>query len=188
MSSDKICILDIDNVLADYENFFLDWANKKYNLNEKSICTFKKKLNYKSIKYDYRTSGVKRKIPLIKNAFNFISNLHKKNFKIWIITSRPVFKNTIEDTKYWLKHNNLFYDKLFFSNNKIEVILNNVKELSQIKFIIDDDFSYIQLYIDFFKNEKVPIVFFNQPSKEHNFPNNVIVSLDFSCLERKLKL
>ena len=141
----KTVLIDIDGCLNTYPDCFIEWANKYYNQNYKSIGDIKSRLElqaYEKVKAKYRTSGVKRNLPIRKNAKICIAQLLKSHFVI-IYTSRNQNSQSIEDTKYWLFQNNIRYDCLIFlkRDNKFDVI-NRLSEF--ISFIIEDDMELIK--------------------------------------------
>jgi len=136
----KICIVDIDGVLANYHKAIVDFVNKELNANYK-FDELHKLRNYKDLKHKYRISGIKRELELMPYAKELLDYLSSKGYKIVLLSARPYKKyvRIFYDTLYWINKNNLKCDALFFDEDKSDKI---VKILPQANFIIEDDLNY----------------------------------------------
>jgi len=135
----KVIVVDIDDVLCDYNKFFTSKFNDAYGTDCDSVFVIKEEhpKEYIDFKHHYRVTGYKREVPVIKNAKSMCSYFHKLGYKILLISSRPYKKyfRIFSDTLYWLKKNNIAFDALYFDENKYEKIM---KEFPQTNFFIDD--------------------------------------------------
>lgn len=133
MKSKKIVIIDIDGVLVPYpspfEKYVYDLLKIKYSLNE-----IKSLEQYKLLKYSYRISSIKRKLPLLNKDIPTIINNLKNLYNVWIVTTRPIETSGM-DTLSWLETNEIKYDEIFFVNDKINFI-DSVK--NNVCAVIDD--------------------------------------------------
>jgi len=136
----QIVIVDIDGPLTKYPQHFLEWVRNNFGISFKFLDDFKKEVSskeYEKIKHKYRTSGIKRSLPLINYSKQTLVKLKKSGYDIWIMTSRPKWEPVKSDTIYWLKSNDLPRDRLIFVKNKLLFIKKNEK--ANLKIIIDDD-------------------------------------------------
>lgn len=137
-----ICALDLDGVIFDYPNCFIDWAKKFYFIGDAvTIKQIKEDHGleiYESMKDAYRQSGAKARLPLKSGIFNFISILKACDYQIIGLTSRPYSKYSriYYDTLDCLKYHGIELDALFWSDNKC---LEIIKSFPNIKFFIDDE-------------------------------------------------
>lgn len=129
--------IDIDGVLTDEHNYIIDNATKYFYQNNipykvhKSIYDSPRLFDVSDEQYilfwknyflDYCNN-----VPTRPYAKEIIDNLKKENNEIIIITARPftTYENELKEqmqniAKNWLDKNNIIYDKLIFSENKIE--------------------------------------------------------------------
>jgi hypothetical protein len=157
-ASSKVIIVDIDGVLADWEQgfskFIFDYCNCNAEVcrtclpwleSESRKTDIIKKIDlkvYDELKRAYRISGEKRNMPVYNGASQFTKKLSKLGFKVVIITARPYseFSRIWYDTKYWLQINNIYHDALFFDDKKHKRILKTFKDrIESIKYVIDDN-------------------------------------------------
>lgn len=134
MKSKKIIIIDIDGVLIPFPKHFEKYVSDILGI-KYTLCQIKQLPQYKILKYSYRISGIKRNLPILHKKIPKIISLWKVKYSIWIVSTRPMELSGI-DTISWLNTNKIYYDELFFVNNKpqfVEKIGDNVFA------IIDDD-------------------------------------------------
>jgi len=138
----KIVALDLDGVLVQYPYAWVDFINRRTINKFDSLNQAKNKIpytEYKKLKREYRTSGIKACLPLIEGATELTQHLRKNGYIIIILTARPIYeiKEVFRDTLLWLKKNNIAYDLLFAGGhdkqNKI------AKYFPEIEFIIEDN-------------------------------------------------
>lgn len=138
----KILIIDVDGTLVEYPKHFEDYVFKmsgyKAELNE-----LKKLYYYDVLKQAYRTSGIKRDLPLLNDKIPIILKELKNKYQIWIVTARSNLYSGV-DTIYWLDKNEIYYDNLFFVSNKNHFI----SSIKNIHAIIDDDIELLNLFIN----------------------------------------
>jgi len=117
----KTWSFDIDGVLNDYPNVWLDYIYKKTGKKYISKQDAKKYLGslYLSIKNDYRRSDYKYQVPIRLEAKCLISRLRENGDKIIISTTRPFsdFDFMKDRTKNWLDNNNIQYDYIISKCN-----------------------------------------------------------------------
>lgn len=137
----EVIVFDIDGVINDYPICFLNWVKRNYNISYKNILDLKDKVDiktYNEIKEKYRTSGIKRNLPVREETIYVMKELKKRGETIILYTVRPVskYKRIFPDTLYWLKKNNIPFDAIFCSDYHKEDIY---KFGFKIKFIVEDD-------------------------------------------------
>ncbi len=144
----KILCIDIDGVIADYPRSFINFIeskiNKKviinfteyklYDIIQKATGLSKKKIE--KLKHEYRITGYKRSISLIKDAKKYI-NLLAKEYTIVLLSARPYEKypRIFSDTIFWLKKNRIKYNAILWDVKKEERML---KELPHTLYMIED--------------------------------------------------
>lgn len=140
--SKKIIILDIDGVIADYPECFVNYVNNKTNTKFVNMFDIRNMLTQKQIydlKDEYRNSGVKSSLPVKEYAIDFINKI-KQKYYIVLLTSRPYSKyfRIYADTLEWLDKNKIHYDAIYWDEKKSRNILNNL-DLDQIEYVIEDN-------------------------------------------------
>jgi len=151
---DKVVGVDIDGVLMNYPESFLEFAAKELNL-RRSILEFKQKTynlydefaefsgiskeQLKDLKHRYRVEGHKQDMKPIIGAAQFIKNLRMSGYKVILLSARPVseYENIFYDTIISLNRAGIEFDGLYFSENKEVEIL---KKFPNIKFFIEDNY------------------------------------------------
>ncbi|NCC70307.1 hypothetical protein EOM09_01880 [bacterium] len=144
----KILCIDIDGIIADYPRSFINFIeskiNKKviinfteyklYDIIQKATGLSKKKIE--KLKHEYRVTGYKRNISLIKDAKKYI-NLLAKEYTIVLLSARPYEKypRIFSDTIFWLKKNRIKYNAILWDVKKEERML---KELPHTLYMIED--------------------------------------------------
>lgn len=92
-----------------------------------------------------------------EGAIEVIKELHDLGHKIYIITSRKESDqiNCLENTKKWLKKNNICYDKLIIGNsNKLEECINH-----KIDIFIDDKVKHCKRCFEY----GIEVILFGNP-------------------------
>lgn len=160
-NEDKVAVIDIDGVLADYKEGLLRWIDK--NIEVKTPYTRpvrnSKEWNcdadslgiseslWQAIKHRFRTEKGKLDIPEYPGATHFMKTLRAKGYKIIVLTSRPidVYPNIYTETVEWLKARDMPFDFLWWANDKKEKILeSNLRNV--VSFAVDDDERHINMY------------------------------------------
>ena len=139
--NEKICVLDLDDVLANSIEHWVDFANKELKTNFKDLYELKDNISYrkyKNTKTKYRECGIKLQIKPFEDASKFTRELKKLGFVIIILTRRPQFihKCLFSVTKKWLEKNKIEYDALYFDDKKHLKILNDIEN---VKFVVEDN-------------------------------------------------
>lgn len=140
----KIVAIDIDGVLNDYPQTWIDFVNSRIgssftNLNDmKSSLTQRR---YSELKKEYRTSGIKATLPLKEHAYDFLQFLRSKNYFVVVMTSRPIeeYNELLFQTTEWLNTNDLEYDFLYFSKRKH---LDIIEKFKSMEFMVEDNRSF----------------------------------------------
>ena len=135
----NIALLDIDGVLAEFPGYFIRKFNEAYNTNYKTYneIPLDKRNVYKE---KYRICGEKVNMPLCENAKNFLIDLKSKGYTVILFTNRPIYlyENIIIDTIKWAFINDLRYDAILFSENKMLDIIKNFN-YKNIKLYVEDN-------------------------------------------------
>lgn len=135
---------DIDGILTDYPNCWLDYLASCCGIRYQSIDDAKRnEKNYKLFKHKYRISGYKGLLKINASAVNVLSILkYERNFSIIIATSRPLYSNTYPNmyklTITWLMENHVPFDFLEYK----ELSAAYIDKYDKISFHIDDEEKY----------------------------------------------
>lgn len=137
----KVAGIDIDGVLGDYENWFLQYCKDIHDLEFNSINELKKSIDiikYEEIKSLYRQSGYKAIMPVCQGASKFTHDLKDKGYKVLILTARPYkeYYTIYPDTLKFLNDNDIYFDGIIFSEEKH---LKIIKEFPNLSFMIEDN-------------------------------------------------
>ena len=140
MKNEKVCAIDIDDTIADSIPFFVKWIENKTGYDFENLDEIKNCLSYnkyRKLKKEYRTSGVKLKIPVISGASELTKFLKAEGYKIIIITARPAadYPELTKITNQWLRDNEIQYDGIIFDRDKHVKVLEQVPNL---RFSIND--------------------------------------------------
>lgn len=126
----NVCYFDIDGVLADYPQCWLDFLKLHYEeigMEPDEIDDLNKVKRrvpyqtYKDLKKLYRTSGYKGTIPVNPGAAELVHWLKSKGYIIVIITSRPIKEHPclFKITTDWLQSKGIPYDDLIYNEDKV---------------------------------------------------------------------
>lgn len=137
----EIIIFDIDGVINNYPDCYLDWVAEKTGIRYDGMDDIKSKLTiseYETIKEEYRVSGGNRNQPFNSQTIDTMQKLVEMGETIVLYTARPVsrYKRIYSDTLHWLKKNKVPFEAIFWSDLKKEDIY---KLGLKIKFIVEDD-------------------------------------------------
>jgi dimeric dUTPase (all-alpha-NTP-PPase superfamily) len=137
----KVVIFDIDGVINNFPDCFLDWVNKK-GKRFKSVEQMKELLDlktYQELKVEYRLSGEKRHQPVNKETLKLLNLLKLQGETIILFTNRPVskFKVIYTDTLYWLRKNNIPFDAIYWSDFQRKEDIYKLR--FKIKYIVEDN-------------------------------------------------
>ena len=194
-----IFVFDIDDTLCKTNEYFemcIDDYIKKNNLKIKKI---EDTSPYIANKYDWNNETAKKwykqngdrllgEIPCKENVVETLKYLHNNGHKIILATARS--KDWYQDpelsTLYWLKKNDIVYDKLFIA---CEGIKEKICEIVNADFFVDDDIKMAKTVLNFFKhNIKVFLADANH-NKGEILPEGITRLNNFSnlCEISKLK-
>lgn len=126
--------IDIDGVLTNIAtfqlergiNYFGKVVNKSgYEISDIFDCSRIKESKFWLKNLDYYTMEARI------GSSEFTNYLHNLGYEIYIISARNVFLRTY--TKIWLKNNNIYFDKIIYSPNKLKSVIDN-----DIDYMIED--------------------------------------------------
>lgn len=148
--SNKVVGVDIDGVLADYPDCFINYVNDKvgtdfkvedlnqYNLYE-AITDIPTEV-MKGLKHDFRKSGELKKVGVLSGAKKFLKTLKDKGYKIVLLSARPYkeYRRIFADTKEWLDKNDLIYDAILWDEDKLNRLIREFGE-DNVSFFVEDN-------------------------------------------------
>ena len=149
--------IDIDGVLTDIASFQLERGTKHfgniihkngYEIRDIFNCSKKKEKEFWLKNLDYYTLESR------SGSSEFTNYLHNIGHELYIITARNLFLKGY--TKFWLKKNNIFFDKIIYSTNK----LKSIKDYN-INVMIEDSPKNIILL-----HKYIPIICMKAPYNE----------------------
>ena len=142
----KYCSIDIDGVLNNYPQCWLDYIEEIEHKKFATIAEARNQLGndrYGEIKHRYRTEGRKTQLPINEAAKQLLKQLKENGFTIIISTSRPFNKYThLEQLTFdWLKNNGFHFD---FLRSKTPDL---IREFYPILFHLDDEIEHASFYL-----------------------------------------
>lgn len=137
-----VVIFDIDGVINNFPDCFLDWVYERTNVRFASVESMKQKLDlktYQELKIEYRLSGEKRNQPIIQETLNLMNILKERRETIILFTNRPVTKYKViyTDTLVWLNKNNVPFEAIYWSDFQRKEDIYKLR--FKIKFIVEDN-------------------------------------------------
>lgn len=158
----KKAIVDIDGVLNDYPQTFIDYVNDIRDYNFETLKEIKQNIPYalyKEYKSAYRQSSYKNECSPKFGASELLHYLRSNGYLIYIVTARPLFDyNLLENTILWLNRNNLIYDYIYCSAKKDFTIF---EKFGHVDFVIDDNCDNINKIYDINGNDCIYINMIN---------------------------
>jgi NTP pyrophosphatase (non-canonical NTP hydrolase) len=158
----KIALVDIDGVLCDYYNGFLNWLLHSGHMMSHQVEKIRAQNRYisaqalglskgqfRELKHEFRACGAKASMPVCKGADVFLAELRHQGYTICLVTSRPIeqYPNMRADTQFWLEENQLFHDFVWWSHHKIDIVEAR-HALERVELAVEDDPAYALPYAE----------------------------------------
>lgn len=141
-SEAPIALLDLDGVLNEYPGPFIRFVNEHNSGIDLSTMAKIEEAPYLKarMKHLYRQSGIKRTLPRIDTSVIAAQMLKARGYAIVIMSQRPAegYHRIYGDTLYWLRRNEVPYDRLIFVPDKQHKLVL-APYLPRIKLAVDDD-------------------------------------------------
>lgn len=145
---EKVAIVDMDDVLCEFRVGFSNWLNKNYSVItdvESKEYYFinaleKAGINPEGIFLKFVSEDGFSSLKPASGAIDFIKSLQEKGYFIHILTARPGDNlRCLYNTLDWLDSNNVCFDKVSFSSEKLRWCMQSEYWSSgAIEFAIDD--------------------------------------------------
>ncbi len=175
-----VAIVDIDDVLAEFRNPFADFLSRRFGISAdtesdqyffvEDILEASGNLNPEKVFDEFTQERHFKCLPVVEDAKKFLSHLKSQGYWIQLLTARP--KENLKifyDTYYWLKHNDLTFDRVDFSPEKLRWCMNSeYYDSGSIEFAIDDSPKHALEYAGHGISVKVPIKSYNKNIKNEN--------------------
>lgn len=176
--SQKVIVVDIDDVICDFRGHFNNWLYEKYN-----IVIDPESTSYYSSKevkdHGYSPEGVFENfiaenqllnIPVIPNMVKVLELARKDNVYIQLLTSRPDSNLKCKYQTYsWLYHNNIPFDNIGFAAEKyIWVAKKDFYLKGNLAVAIDDSPKHAMEYATHDINVIVPKTHYNKDISHKN--------------------
>lgn len=129
--SEKVAIIDIDTVLADFINPWFDFLMRKtgralaHEAGTYSVESLVRKTlgteEGQKLLDEFYSSGYCAILPVVPGSQKTMRFLRNLGFKLHVVTGRPADKypNLIADTATWLTENEFPFDSLTFTRDKL---------------------------------------------------------------------
>jgi hypothetical protein len=141
----KVAIVDIDDVVADWEQGFYDWLNQvEPDLDLESVLPHVNPGLRARMKDRIHSEGGMLSLPVLKGARDGISSLVRHGYTIVWLTARPVSKypRLRADTIYWLQQNEFPSDYVYFSDLNKHVFV--IEKFPRAAVLFDDKPEIVQ--------------------------------------------
>jgi hypothetical protein len=146
-----VVAIDIDGTIADYHEHFFEfskqylgrrgtgWTHNYHGLPSMAMFMGITKQQYRQLKLAYRQGGMKRSMPMFFHAPELFDMLRNNGVEIWVTTTRPYLQvgNIDEDTREWLRRNQLPYDHILYDERKYKR-LTELVDSARIVTVLDD--------------------------------------------------
>jgi hypothetical protein len=137
--SAKIVGIDVDGVLGEYHDYFVQFAKTRGHAFD-DFWELKKALPtivYEQLKSEYRQSGWKADMPVRKGAVELTHKLKEMGYQIVILTARPYkeYSRIYPDTLSFLNKNDIKFDAIIWDEQKHIKIIN---KFPNMEFMIED--------------------------------------------------
>ena len=178
VTNKPIAIVDIDDVILGFRNYFDDWLEEKYKIpierNSKqyysSVAVKDIGLSPEMVFEEFIKEGELLNIPVIEQAKDTLKSLRELGYEIHLLTSRPE-RNLIcrYHTCQILLNNNIVFDKLNFSSEKYIWLSRQDFYLDgRFKFAIDDSAKHSLEYANHGVKVVVPKMSYNSHLDHEN--------------------
>lgn len=118
-SNNKLVIIDIDDVIADWEQGFIKWVqDNEPNIKDGSYNNDVDPVLRQQLKDKMHSSGGMKELSVILGSHSAIEALGVHGYEVVWLTARPIGKHPrlIGDTIQWLKDHNIKSDFIYFSD------------------------------------------------------------------------
>lgn len=140
-SEQKVIGVDIDGVLNDYPDCFLQWVKINEGVHANALRFLKDKVGlrrYLELKRVYRESGEKVNQVVREGAREFLSGLRSLGFAVVALSKRPYWRyhRIYADTLEWFEKNRIVVDAILFHPEKHRKI---VEDFPNLVAMMEDD-------------------------------------------------
>ncbi len=141
LSGEKVVGVDVDGVLNDYPDCFLQWVEFEEGIYASNLKILKEKVGYRrylDLKCEYRESGEKVNQIVEDGAKEFLSELRSLGFAVVALSKRPYWRyhRIYADTLEWFEKNELEVDAILFHPEKHRKI---VEDFPNLVAMVEDD-------------------------------------------------
>jgi len=174
----EVVIFDIDGVINNFPDCFLDWVRTRKRFDFSSVETMKSTLDiktYEQLKTDYRLSREKRSQPVNQETLKLMQYLKDREETIILFTHRPVTKYKViyTDTLYWLNKNKIPFDAIYWSDYQRKEDIYKLR--FKIKYIVEDNLDNAKN----FNHEGHRVFLLEKPyNQDKLYKNNKLIRID----------
>tara|TARA_Y100001972_G_scaffold25193_1_gene30563 strand:+ start:6218 stop:7192 length:975 start_codon:yes stop_codon:yes gene_type:complete len=171
-STKPVVVVDIDDVLLGFREYFNDWLERQYNVKidrdstqyYSSIAVKEIGLSPESVFEEFMSKNELLNIPALSNSKEMLDSLKDLGFEIQLLTSRPEENLKCKyQTHQSLLDNNLYFDKLNFAQEKyIWLAKQDFYINGRFAFAIDDSPKHVEEYVSHNVNVVMPYYEYNK--------------------------
>jgi hypothetical protein len=187
-TSQKVIVVDIDDVVCDFRNYFNNWLYKTYGVyvdqNNTSYYSSKevknKGLSPEGVFENFISCNEFLNIPPIDSMVKFLRLAKEENIYIQLLTSRPSSNLKCKYQTYaWLENNNIPFDNLDFAAEKyIWVAKRDFYLNGNLMCAIDDSPKHAMEYATHDIKVFVPKMPYNDQISHENIHHYVLEDLE----------
>lgn len=177
-NSQKVIIVDIDDVLCEFRNHFNMWLKSNFDIDvdKNSTSYYSSKevlaagLSPERVFEEFIAKDGFANIPVINETKDFLLRLKQKGYFIQLLTSRPDSNLKCKyQTFLWLKENEIFYDNISFSPEKyLWLSKKNYFIEGRVVCAIDDSAKHAMEYATHDIMCYVPTTSYNKDTRHEN--------------------
>jgi len=173
-----VAIIDIDDVIGSFREYFNNWLYEKYNflIDPENTSYYSSNaikdvgLSPEAVFETFIKENQLLNLPKINSMVNVIEYLRENNYYIQLLTSRPA--NNLKckyQTYVWLNRNNIYYDNLAFAAEKfIWISKKDFYVNGDVKFAIDDSPKHAMEYATHDLTVFMPDLSYNKSARHSN--------------------
>ena len=151
-----VAIVDMDDVLVKFRDGFSEWIQKKHNVKPNVLSKEyyfiedlkSNEIDPESVFLEFISDNGFLSLEPIEDSIELMSLLRAEGYWIQILTARPGDNQVcVCDTFKWLQKNNIDFDAVSFSSNKLEWCKSSdYNATNSIVFAIDDSPKHAKRY------------------------------------------
>jgi hypothetical protein len=142
-------VIDLDNVLANFDAGFDEWLNLN-GIRPVGSGTGRDRWElWNRHKHAFRKTGGFRLCPLMPGAREFVNWCHDMRWNVVFLTSRSIdeYPSILTDTVWWMREHDLIADFVWWGRDKAAK-LEQEDVLSHVQLAVDDNEHFVKQYVE----------------------------------------